>query len=140
MGGDDVAIAVMSLGTLLAGVVVIIFGLNYRVRIRELRHRERLAMIEKGLMPPPEFEMTPASAAPSSRARSLGIIIVGLGFALMFLIGIAGGALDSGIGVGGAVAIVGAAFIVRSIYASPPAPPVRPEVPPPPSTDRGFVP
>ena len=37
----------------------------------------------------------------------------------MFLIGIAGGALDVGVGIGGAVAILGTAFIVRSIFAAP---------------------
>ena len=141
MSGEEVSIALMSLGTLVAGVMVIMAGLNYRARIRELQHKERLAMIEKGLVPPPEFEPAAPGSAPASRSRSLGIIIVGLGFALMFLIGIAGGAADSGVGVGGAVAILGAAFIVRSIYAAPSRPPSYPAAPAPPiptMTDRNI--
>ena len=133
MSGEEVSVALVSLGTLVAGVVVIIVGLNYRARMRELRHRERLAMIERGL--PPEFEAGNVATAASQRSLSLGIVVVGLGLGLTVLIGIAGGALDIGLGVGGAIAILGAAFIVRSIYATPaihrdgPPPPASPDKP-----------
>jgi hypothetical protein len=133
MSGEEVAIALVSLGTLIAGVVVIMAGLRYRAQMRELRHRERMAMIERGVVPPAEFD--PAmlvNRSQKQRSLSFGILVVGLGFALMFLIGIAGGAIESGIGVGGAVAIVGAAFIVRSLYAAPP--PARTPEPPVPFT------
>ncbi len=119
MSGEEVSVALVSLGTLVAGVVVIVVGLNYRARLRELRHKERLAMIERGLLPAPEFEAGSVATAASQRSLSLGIIVVGLGLGLTVLIGIAGGALDVGLGVGGAIAILGAAFIVRSIYATP---------------------
>jgi hypothetical protein len=128
---------ILSLATLLGGVVVILAGLHYRTRMKELRHQERLAMIERGLLPPPEFDVPPATFAPAQRSRSFGIVVVGLGFALMFLIGIAGGAPESGVGIGGAVVILGIAFIVRSIFAPPPPPTwhrggVPPPQPPPP--------
>ncbi len=140
----DVLMVFLSLATLLAGVVVIVAGLYYRVRMRELRHRERLALIEKGLVPAPEFDGSPRwQAGVKQRSLSFGIIVVGLGFALMFLIGIAGGALDAGIGLGGAVVILGAAFIVRSLFAAPidtapgtALPPIRPA---PPSSDEPRV-
>lgn len=131
MHGDEILLALVSLATLSGGVVVIIAALRYRTRLRELKHQERLAMIEKGLLPPPEFDTTAVTFAPQQRSRSFGIILVGLGFALMFLIGVAGSALDAGIGVGGAVAILGAAFIVRSVYAPPPPPLPRPDSPAP---------
>jgi hypothetical protein len=134
MSGEEVSVALVSLGTLVAGVVVIAVGLNYRARMRELRHKERLAMIERGLLPPPEFEAGNVATAASQRSLSLGIIVVGLGLGLTVLIGIAGGALDVGLGVGGAIAILGAAFIVRSIYATPPA--RRAESVPPPTPDK----
>jgi small-conductance mechanosensitive channel len=141
---EEAAIALISLGTLIAGVVVIVVGLNYRARMRELRHKERLAMIERGIMPPAEFDPRLAlNRGLKQRSLSFGIIVVGLGFGLMFLIGIAAGAVDSGIGIGGAVAILGAAFIVRSIYAPAPLPPSRPDVPPPPPaqpTDSSLMP
>jgi hypothetical protein len=140
MSGELLAM-LLSLATLLGGVVVILAGLHYRTRMKELRHQERLAMIERGLVPPPEFDSTAATFAPAQRSRSFGIILVGLGFALMFLIGIAGGASDSGVGIGGAVVILGIAFIVRSIFAPPlppawrrtGAPPPMPQAPGPPS-------
>jgi hypothetical protein len=138
MRGEELAVALVSLATLIAGVVVIMVGLRYRAHITELRHRERMAMIDKGLLPPPEFEAAPVTRAAQQRSRSFGIILVGLGFALMFLIGVAGGALDTGIGIGGAVAILGAAFIVRSIYATAAAgtPRSQPSVPAGPGNDQ----
>ena len=140
MEGDEVVVAIISVGALLAGVAVIMVGLNYRVRMRELRQKERLAMIERGLLPAPEFEGGAAPAA-GQRSLSLGIIVVGLGLGLIVLIGIAGGALDVGLGIGGAIAILGAAFIVRSIYAAPPVPSLRREVPAPPTnSDKSVLP
>jgi hypothetical protein len=135
MGSDEVMVAIISVGALLAGVVTIMVGLNYRVRMRELRHKERIAMIERGLVPAPEFEGGAAPVA-SQRSLSLGIIVVGLGLGLVVLIGIAGGALDVGLGIGGAIAVLGASFIVRSIYAAPQGLPPRP----PSDTDKGLLP
>jgi hypothetical protein len=137
MDAGELLAVILSLATLLGGVVVILAGLWYRARMRELGHQERLAMIERGMIPPPEFEPLDPTFAPAQRSRSFGIVVVGLGFALMFLIGIAGGAPESGVGIGGAVVIVGAAFIARSIFAPPP-PPMRTRAhapPPPPSSD-----
>jgi len=42
------------LAAILAWPVVAIFGMRTRARIREMEIRERIAMIEKGLVPPPE--------------------------------------------------------------------------------------
>lgn len=148
MDVGELLAVVLSLATLLGGVVVILAGLRYRTRMVELKHQERLAMIEKGLMPPPEFDLVPAlitrhpaEGLPIQRSRSLGIIVVGLGFAMMFLIGIAGGALDAGIGIGGAVVILGAAFIVRSMVAAPAGPPPWVRTPPfPPAGPSGEPP
>lgn len=146
MGSGELLMVVLSLTTLLGGVIVILAGLRYRAYIRELRHREHLAMIEKGMVPPPEPAMVGPGGmpmrewAPMQRSRSFGIILIGLGFALMFLIGIAGGAADTGIGVGGAVAILGGAFIARSFFAVSAGPSRWPETPPfppaPPPGDR----
>ena len=95
MDAGELLAVVLSLATLLGGVVVILAGLRYRTQIRELRHKERLAMIEQGMLPPPEFDpQIVFSRGLQQRSLSFGIIVVGLGFALMFLIGIAGGALD----------------------------------------------
>jgi hypothetical protein len=107
---------------LVAGLSVIFAALRYRTKMLELRHAERLAMIERGLVPPPEMsglDVEPSGrsqeAVVRGRSMSLGIIVVGFGLALAFLVGIAGGSFESGIGVGGAIAILGGAFIVRSL-------------------------
>ena len=145
MDSGELLAVILSLATLLGGVVIILAGLWYRARMRELGHQERLAMIERGMVPPPEFEPLDPTFVPAQRSRSLGIVVVGLGFALMFLIGVAGGAPESGVGIGGAVVIVGAAFIARSIFAPPPPPMREPPPPmaprdPPPMDPRGAPP
>ena len=66
--------------------------------------------------------------------HELGIIVVGLGFALMVIIGIAGETPTVGVGIGGAIVIVGAAFIVRSIVVRSSPPPQTPVPPSPPTT------
>ena len=122
-----------------SGVFIVFMGIKQRSQQLEMRHRERMAMIERGQIPlEPSGSSYPqrldARAARSSRSLSLGIIVVGLGLALMTIIGIAGDSAEVGIGVGGAIAILGGAFIVRSLVMSgdgatsrpvPPLPPAR---------------
>lgn len=133
---------VITFMTLAAGLTVIFAALRYRTKVLELRHAERLAMIERGLMPSPEMSGLdleapgpPQEAVVRGRSMSLGIIVVGLGIALTFLVGIAGGSLEAGIGLGGAIAILGGAFIVRSLVVGQsqlvaPSRPHRPATPP----------
>jgi hypothetical protein len=104
-----------------AGVTIVLAGLRHRAKMLELVHRERVAMIERGIMPPElnpllaEGQRRRDSGATRDRSFSVGIIVVGFGLALMTIIAIAGGQTTAGIGVGGAVAILGSAFIVRSL-------------------------
>jgi hypothetical protein len=120
-----------------AGVWVIAAALRYRTRAIELQHQERLAMIEKGLTPPPELavatvvadtgrRLNERRAGVKDRSMSLGIIVIGLGLAFMTLVGVAAESPEVGLGIGGAVAIVGAAFIVRSLVVGPAQPVPRP--------------
>ena len=118
------------------GVFIIFMGLRQRSQQLEMHHRERMAMIEKGQIPleAPSlhyYDKRPAvsGAARSSRSMSIGIIVVGIGLALMIIIGIAGESPEVGVGVGGAIAIIGGAFIALSMVA-------RPQAPAPPSDDR----
>ena len=133
---------VVMLGSLgiLAGVVVIWMAMQSRRQIREMEHRERLAMIERGLLPAPEsdpagfdrkFAAARAPASPSaSRARSGGVTMISLGLAFMFLLSFAAGEPGVGFGVGGAFALVGAGFFVNSLLMS------RTDVPRPPAEPR----
>ena len=105
------------------GVFIIFLGLRQRSLQLEMRHRERMAMIERGQIPlsepsggPPPRRIAPAQ---SSRSLSAGIITVGVGLALMTIISVAGESPEVGVGVGGSVAVLGAAFIVRSLVAKP---------------------
>jgi hypothetical protein len=102
---------------IVGGVGVILMAMHQRTKKFEMQHRERLAMIERGLAPSPEtdpeqFEATFGRPG-VSRYTTLGIAIVGIGMGLMLLIGVAGDAPEAGIGVGGAIAVLGAAFIVN---------------------------
>lgn len=124
-----------------------------RSRVRELEIRERIAMIERGLVPAPEVDPRGFERAMArhdtvllhtpARFRGAGIIVMGLGMGLMLLIGFAGGEPGAAIGVGGAIVILGFAFFLNSLfdsgrdrdlppigrYPSPPPPPVPPASP-----------
>src|SRR6188474_1689555 len=115
--------AVFVLG-MFSGVFIIFMGLKQRSQQLEMHHRERMAMIERGQIPLADPETTlhvrrVASVGPSSRSLSVGIITVGLGLALATIISVAAETPEVGIGVGGAIAILGGAFIVRSIIVRP---------------------
>lgn len=124
MEPEELFAAVFVLG-MFSGVFIIFLGLRQRSQQLEMRHRERMAMIERGQIPldepagPARPRRGTAGAAPSSRSLSLGIIVVGLGLALMTIISIAGESPEVGIGIGGAIAIIGGAFIVRSLIVKP---------------------
>jgi hypothetical protein len=133
-------------------------------RVREMEVRERIALIERGLVPPPEKDPNGFERAMNrydrardlhhdrdwdhlgrrspARYRSAGITLIGVGFGLMLLIGVAGGNPSSGVGVGGFVVILGLAFLLNSLFRAPleVGPPPRPEKPSPaaepPSTNR----
>jgi Domain of unknown function (DUF6249)/Protein of unknown function (DUF3040) len=140
VNGEEVMLIVTTL-VIVSGVVLLVMAMQGRRRVREMQHLERLAMIERGLVPPPEsdptlferhsgLEPTPSSR-PAQRWRTAGITMIGFGLALVFLIGVASGEPEVGIGLGGAFAMVGAAFLfnARASQGSEIAP-VRPVVRP----------
>jgi len=120
-------------------------------RVRELEVRERIAMIERGLVPPPEKDPGGFDRAMNryerarevsdrfgsrspGRYRSAGVTLMGVGFGLMLLIGVAGENPASGVGVGGFIVIIGLAFFINSLlgrYDPPPPPRERPPAEPP---------
>jgi hypothetical protein len=137
-----------------AGVAVLWMAMHNRRMMREFEHRERLAMIDRGLVPPPErdpggFESRTGVAAPersgATRSRSAGIIMIGFGLALMMLIAFAAREPEVGVGIGGAFALLGAAFVFNAAALNrrenarsyPPLPPLsRPTARPPESALR----
>ena len=100
-----------------------------RARVRELEVRERIAMIERGMVPPPEVDPRGFDRAMDryerardrspGRHRRAGVTLMGVGFGLMLLIGVAGDNMSSGIGVGGFLVIMGLAFFINSLFDHP---------------------
>jgi hypothetical protein len=123
------AVVLMGTFVLMSGVAVIWMAMRSRRHIREMEHRERLAMIERGLLPAPEVDpaaferrlagtlRSPESPA-AVRARSSGVIMIAIGLAFMFMISFAAGEPGVGIGIGGGFALVGAGFFVNSLLMS----------------------
>ena len=130
-------------GTLCTFAFLIVLTLS-RSRTRELEIRERIAMIERGLVPPPEVDPRGFDRAMDrydrhryrgpGRHRRAGITVMGVGFGLVMLIGVAGGSMSEGIGVGGFLVIIGFAFFINSLFEQP-----REEYPPMPQRPTGSA-
>lgn len=155
---NDMFAIVMALPlvVLIGGLILGGMALQHRAKLQELAYRERIAMIERGLAPPPEtdpsgFDRTFGAearlAAPGERAmrhRTAGVAFLAIGLGLLMIISFAGDNPGAGIGVGGAIMVIGAAGLINSYFiaqdearraaderrraaaAPPPAPPVGP--------------
>jgi hypothetical protein len=123
------------ISAIVGGIVYAIMKEQAAARLRELEVRERIAMIEKGFIPPPEanprgfeqameaIDQNAASAdhpgtrhhrAPE-RHRSAGITLIGIGLGLMLMLGIAADSPERGIGIGGFVAMIGLASLINGM-------------------------
>jgi hypothetical protein len=112
---------------LIGGLVIAALAIHHKAKLKELAYRERIAMIEKGLMPPPESDparfdrvldnvAAPADpAATAARHRAAGIITIGAGLAVMLLLYFVTGESRIAFGLGGATVLLGLAFIVTSV-------------------------
>ena len=143
---DDLQLAwpllIPIVGTICTFAYIIVLTMS-KARVRELEVRERIALIERGLVPPPEVDPRGFDRAmhvlernryryrSPGRHRRAGVTLMGVGFGLMMLIGVAGGAMNEGIGVGGFFVIMGLAFFINGLFDHPndqyqPAPPRSP--------------
>jgi len=123
--GEELSVIILSTLVFLSGLAVIWMAVQSRRQIREMEHRERLAMIERGLVPSVGLDpaaldrrFTPARAPEprgASRARTGGVTLISLGLAFMFMLTFAAGQPEVGLGIGGAFALVGAGFYVNSV-------------------------
>lgn len=163
---DGSLVFMIPIVAIVGGITAAIVATVMRARVRELEIRERIALIERGLVPPPEvdprgferamntFDRADARATllqhavhrgayrGAPRHRRAGITLLGVGFGLMFLIGFAGNDPQSGIGVGGFLVILGIAFFVNSLFEgrSEPASAPPPAAPPPASRPPDSLP
>ena len=129
MRGEEVILVLISM-MIFAGVAVLWMAMTNRRAVREMEHRERLAMIQHGVVPAPEADPVTFEAQMESvqvvmtrqdRWRTAGTITMGLGLALLVLLMFTGEP-EVGFGVGGAFAILGAAFMLNGTLLSRPAP------------------
>ena len=134
-----------SISPFIIPIVAIVGGLVFAAikeisqgRVRELEVRERIAMIERGMVPPPEtdphgFEQRMYAVDrmqhthAGTRFRTGGIVVISVGFGLMTLLSSLG-ATSAGVGVGGFLVILGLGLLVNSFFNS--APPAAPQYPP----------
>jgi hypothetical protein len=114
--------------------VFIIIKTLAKARVRELEIRERIALIERGLVPPPEVDPRGFDRAMSridrsefrhgsNRHRRAGVTLMGVGFGLMVLIAFTSNETSVAIGVGGFLVVIGIAFFINSLMESPVEPP-----------------
>jgi hypothetical protein len=108
-------------------VLITLYGMYLRSRRREMAHRERVAMIEKGIAPPPEadpakFELlagldnglsTVRHDIRAGRARRAGVVILGVGMGVGWLLALTADN-QVGLGVGGMIFILGLAFFLSA--------------------------
>jgi hypothetical protein len=121
----DVGLILFLLMTIVAGAALMIAAMHNRRLIREMEHRERLAMIERGVMPSPEsnpaaFEAAAGFLEPdkdetnrTQRYRTAGVLLIGFGLGLVFVIGVAARSPEVGWGIGGAWISLGAASLLN---------------------------
>jgi hypothetical protein len=100
---------------IVGGVVVMVAGIRHATRQAEFQHAERLAMIERGVSPPDSMPVERQRRAHGMK-MSLGIMLCGLGLGLLLLITFAAGEAGTGFGIGGAIVMVGLAFIVSAMF------------------------
>ena len=133
----DLLLALIAGSAIVGGIIYAIMREQAAARLRELEVRERIAMIEKGFIPPPEanprafeqameaIDQTAATADHAAgarfhrgpeRHRSAGITLIGIGLGLMLMLGIAAESPERGIGIGGFVAMIGLASLINGIF------------------------
>src|SRR5262252_5095178 len=114
------------------GFAYVIVKAVLRARVRELEIRERIALIERGLVPPPEVDPRGFDRAMdrverlreyrrgsgAGRHRRAGVTLMGVGFGLMVLIYFTSNESSVAIGVGGFLVVMGLAFFINSLMES----------------------
>ena len=123
---------------IVGGIGFAAFGMYLRFRAREMAHRERLAMIERGMVPSPEQDpkrfdefMERHDIGPDFRRNrgpwsGVPLMFIGLGIGLMIALTSRDGSLARGVGIGGLIFLVGlgssVANMLRGRYSPPNAP------------------
>ena len=126
---------------IIGGITVAIVNSIGRARVRELEIRERIAMIERGIVPSPEadtngFERRMHAVDSiqhrhaGSRFRAGGIMVMSVGFGLTTMLWFLGEP-SVGVGIGGFLICIGLGLFVNSLLSSPRPSSNPPSQPPP---------
>jgi hypothetical protein len=105
---DENLIGIIAVG---GGMAVAAYSMYIRYRLREMQHRERLAMIDKGMAPTTLVR----SSEHRHSSRSRGVLLVAVGIGLALLLGLGKGRGAEGYAIGLFIACVGAAFLINSV-------------------------
>jgi hypothetical protein len=121
--------------------LITLYRMNIAAQAREHVHRERLAMIERGLVPPPEadpgqFERmmdwhpSRGTEMRADHSRRVGIILVALSIGFGVMMYFLNDDIRRGVGVGALLFLIGVAFLVNAMFEArsarnqpPPTPP-----------------
>jgi len=144
---NDAVFWLIPIVAIAGGVAAVIVVTVTRGRIRELEIRERIAMIERGLVPAPELDPRGFETAMDrvdqqdqrgrfnpGRHRRAGVVVMGVGFGTAVLVGFTSGQPEIAIGVGGFLVVIGFAIFLNGVFsrdARPAYPLYRPIQPPP---------
>jgi len=124
---ERVMIMAVFAALVLGGMALIAVMLRGRQRIRELAIQQRIALIEKGLVPSPEadparFEtLVGRKRTVNSRAaryRSAGVFIMAFGCAIFLLLCFAAGIPEVAFGVGGGIVVLGAGAFINGVLSA----------------------
>ena len=138
---NEVSIPIVAI---IAWAAIVLFSMYQRSKRREMTHRERLAMIERGLVPPPEtdpagFERVMALDRDYSERRGSGVrgglILIAVGIGVGMIIALSSGEFGIGVGVGSLLVLIGVALLLSSAWES-----RGPEPPPLPRSGSGSDP
>ena len=107
--------------------VLTLYRMHVASKARELVHRERLAMIERGLVPPPEtdpgqFERmmdwhpSHGTEMRADHSRRVGILLVALGVGFGVMMYFLNDDIRRGVGIGALLFLIGVAFLVNAMF------------------------
>jgi hypothetical protein len=126
---------VVAIVAIVGWMIVTVTRVISRNRVREMQVRERIALIEKGLVPPPEvdpagfdrvmrrYDVDPWQPRHSpGRHLRAGIILIGVGVGLMLIIAGGSGSIRLAIGPGGFLVALGLAFVLIGLFEAPDQP------------------
>jgi O-antigen ligase len=115
--GDIGGLLGLGLGffSVLGGFAVAFYAIWLKSKAREMRHREHMAMIEKGLVPPQQAEsFAVGEFKPVRVRRESGIMMICIGIALMMFFGLSSGSWRN-VWIGGFVLMFGVASLISAL-------------------------